>query len=637
MDSFYLLSRQDSLSLEVKLANINKAIALSKEEKIDSLELKYLSYKTAIYNNHKHLELAMQSADSLRVEALMKKDSVYLAKAYYKLGFYHEKSLNYEMAYENYYESLLISSLMKDSINSADALHKMADLKYQFGDYYGSERLSVTALNYLKDFKALRLKYKLTVLLGITSNNQSDFETAETWYNKALELAENTKDSSNVYNSKGVLAMKKESFESAVENFNHAIELLQASENSSKKTELMIKDNLAFAKGKLGYKNAIEDILKLKEQKNELLDIVGCYASDLHLVQLYKSRNDLERAIHYSKEAFGYADLANSSAAKLEALGYLISFNAIDKEQMGLYKKLTDSVKDSWANYKNVFAKIEYQTEEKEKENLKLKADNTEQALKMQRINTQKWLFAIGSLLLVLISVYVWKRYQTEAKAKRTISMQKEKIELQKKQVETLQRELHHRMKNNLAFIDTFIHLAKSKFPNEAYQIKLNELQNRIQSMFETHKLLVKKDDMTSIDAKSYLDVLIHNVQQSYNRPLVMVVNSTLEGESLSSRLSLPIGLIINEFVTNSYKHAFDESENGRIFISLISTESNLTLVLRDNGKGLPKGFNLDVLESFGMETIRLLVQEYRGTFELDSSNGLFITITLPKNQTDET
>lgn len=197
--------------------------------------------------------------------------------------------------------------------------------------------------------------------------------------------------------------------------------------------------------------------------------------------------------------------------------------------------------------------------------------------------------------------------------------------------VETLQKELHHRMKNNLSFIDLFINLAKTKFPDQVYQTKLNELQNRMRSMFEVHKQLFKKDDVTSVKAKNYIDTLVQNVQEAYAQDNITIDNGTHTDETILANTSFPVGLIVNEFVTNSYKYAFDNDEQGIITIELTSDHSNYHLTLKDNGKGLPKNFNIEELDSFGMETIQLLTKEYKGTFNIDGLDGVLMNITLPK------
>jgi len=208
---------------------------------------------------------------------------------------------------------------------------------------------------------------------------------------------------------------------------------------------------------------------------------------------------------------------------------------------------------------------------------------------------------------------------------------QKHEIEKQKNLVEELQRELHHRLKNNLSFIDFFITLAKGKFPDTAYREKLDELQNRINSMFEVHKQLFKKEDVTNVNAKTYISALVENVKKAYESPNISL-EENVEDTNLRADTSFPIGLIVNEFVTNSYKYAFPNGENGVITINFNEGPNDYHLRLSDTGKGLPPDFDIDNLDSFGMETIKLLTQEYKGSFKLDGTQGLKMDITFPKN-----
>src|SRR5690606_38755101 len=120
---------------------------------------------------------------------------------------------------------------------------------------------------------------------------------------------------------------------------------------------------------------------------------------------------------------------------------------------------------------------------------------------------------------------------------------------------------------------------------------KLNELQNRITSMFEVHKQLFKKEDVTSVNAKTYISALLENVTKAYNRPNIRL-EENVANITLRADISFPIGLIINEFVTNSYKYAFPNNENGIISISLKENNVKYELILADNGKGLPADFN---------------------------------------------
>ncbi|WP_430410228.1 tetratricopeptide repeat-containing sensor histidine kinase [Kordia sp.] len=380
------------------------------------------------------------------------------------------------------------------------------------------------------------------------------------------------------------------------------------------------------------FKKLISKAQKLKYKQIENYGIINLSRAYIETNQLIEGENILLQILNDTLDEV-------ILPKKLEKVIYQNLSNLYDrnnnfKTSLNYHKKFKN-LDDSLASAQKLKEVSEidakYNNELKEKENLQLKADNVEQELLTQKANTRNWLLILGLITLGISAFFIWRRYKSEAKGKQIISKQKDEIEQQKNMVETLQKELHHRMKNNLSFIDLFINLAKGRFPNQAYQTKLNELQNRMRSMFEVHKQLFKKDDVTSVQAKSYIDTLTQNVKEAYAKNNVTIVNTTDSKETILADTSFPVGLIVNEFVTNSYKYAFDDNEQGAINIELTSDTSNYHLSLKDNGKGLPTGFNIEDLDSFGMETIQLLTKEYMGTFTIDGSDGVTMDITLPK------
>lgn len=272
----------------------------------------------------------------------------------------------------------------------------------------------------------------------------------------------------------------------------------------------------------------------------------------------------------------------------------------------------------------NLAHKRKFEVATKENENLRLRAQSAEQDALISIQNTLNTVLSLGLGIALLASGIFYFYYRKNKK-------QKELIEIQKNKVEHLQKELHHRLKNNLSFIDVFISLAKGKFKDPAYQEKLNELQNRISSMFEVHEQLFNKGNITKVNASSYVTKLAENVKRAYHQPHISIVQEIDEQEEIDSQASFPLGIIINEFVTNSYKYAFSPEKEGTIKISLNESHTQYRLKLSDDGKGLPENFNLDTIDTFGLDSIKLLTEEYNGSFSLTSKNGVALEITIPK------
>ena len=264
----------------------------------------------------------------------------------------------------------------------------------------------------------------------------------------------------------------------------------------------------------------------------------------------------------------------------------------------------------------NLAQKRKFNNSIKEKENLQLKSEKAEQAKLLAQESKRKWQLG-GGLATAVVGLGVF-----------FISFRRS--EKQKKVIENLQKELHHRIKNNLAIIDSFIEVAKSNIKDSDTATRLIDLQNRIDSINQVHYQLYANEDVTQLNVKKYVDQLVTNVANTFNKSDVIINNRTDQNIEIHSDKSFPIGLIINEFLTNSYKYAFDES-TGKIDILIEDQGGNYNLMLSDNGKGIPANYDATGSTSYGMRIMKLLAQQLQGSFDLKSNNGLELTIQFPK------
>ena len=135
-----------------------------------------------------------------------------------------------------------------------------------------------------------------------------------------------------------------------------------------------------------------------------------------------------------------------------------------------------------------------------------------------------------------------WRKYKSEKKAKRIIIIQKDAIVEQKEVIETLQKDLHHRVKNNLAIINRFIDVIKEEFNDKAFDTKLVELQNRIASINEVHQQLYNNKDAAKLGVKKYIEKLTQNIENTfkkkYNEGLFPLLNQFVPQKNGSYYLS---------------------------------------------------------------------------------------------------
>ena len=213
----------------------------------------------------------------------------------------------------------------------------------------------------------------------------------------------------------------------------------------------------------------------------------------------------------------------------------------------------------------------------------------------------------------------------------RDISEQKKNeqtIKASLKEKETLLAEIHHRVKNNLAIISGLLEMQTFN-ADEAIVNELRESQSRIQSIAMVHEKLYQSDSFTDIPFGNYIDELFRFIANTYNVDENSVrIEKDLDVVSLDVSQAIPCGLILNELITNAYKHAFAETEYAVIAISLKKEGNKIILRVKDNGKGLPADFEIDQPSSLGTTLIRTLVQQLNGELEVSSKNGACFTIS---------
>lgn len=203
---------------------------------------------------------------------------------------------------------------------------------------------------------------------------------------------------------------------------------------------------------------------------------------------------------------------------------------------------------------------------------------------------------------------------------------------------EILLREIHHRVKNNLQVIFSLLYLQSLRLTDEQALRSLEDSQNRIKSMALVHENLYRSDDLARIDFARYTDSLTQHLVTSYGLS-VQGVNliTKVEKVSLSTRTAIPCGLLLNELVSNSLKHAFPDGRQGDIYVELTSDrQGHFVLVVRDNGIGLPPDFQLTGHQSLGLQLVDTLVKQIDGTIEFDAREGAEFRISFSESESEE-
>ena len=195
---------------------------------------------------------------------------------------------------------------------------------------------------------------------------------------------------------------------------------------------------------------------------------------------------------------------------------------------------------------------------------------------------------------------------------------------------EIMLREIHHRVKNNLAIVISLLGMQGRKNPDPDFQRLTRDIELRIRSMALIHEHLYRSENLDRIPLSDYLHSLVSIISGTFSGQTVKL-EMQLEDIMVNIETALPLGLITNELLTNSYKYAFPNMQQGIVRLELKKLESEgFTLLVSDNGVGLPIGFNLEKQESLGMFIIKLLVEQLDGTINITSRGGVSASIFIP-------
>lgn len=189
---------------------------------------------------------------------------------------------------------------------------------------------------------------------------------------------------------------------------------------------------------------------------------------------------------------------------------------------------------------------------------------------------------------------------------------------------EVLLQEIHHRVKNNLQVVSSLLYLQSKKIKDKPTFEILQDSQNRVRSMALVHEKLYQSKDLARVDFAEYARNLANYILRSHGvNSNVIKLKIKVDDVFLGIDTAVPCGLILNELVSNSLKHAFPGGREGEIRIELrLDDDKKFTLMVSDNGVGIPKDLDFRNTESLGLQLVDTLVNQLEGTIELDRSGG---------------
>lgn len=303
------------------------------------------------------------------------------------------------------------------------------------------------------------------------------------------------------------------------------------------------------------------------------------------------------------------------------------------------YVELRDRMYTESKNLQHEELNVKYQTLQKKKDLEMYKARNL---LQQQQAEASRRVMYIGFASLFIIILFILARYVSKQKSNRLLSLQKEEIDKKNHLLETvvmekddlliskewLLKEVHHRVKNNLQLVMSLLNSQTNYLKDESAMKAVMESKHRVLAMSLIHQTLYSSENVSSIEMSDYIKTVVDYLQESYETKTKIYFEQQIEPLRLDVSFAVPVGLILNELVTNAIKYAFPIAAQHRITISFFkSAEREVTLIVADNGKGLPDNFEPLNTKSFGITLVRGLTDDLNGNLTLENRSGTTATL----------
>jgi two-component sensor histidine kinase len=500
------------------------------------------------------------------------------------------------------------------------------------------------ALNCLSNIQRWKVDELLPVVYGLIGSlhkEGSNYPMAFREANKGLAAARQIKDTAGIIALLGLKAMFTHSnnlFHNKPANDEGSLQLqlegLKLAESSSKWERIRIrfydniaqlyKDNKDYVKSISYAKKGVELATRLNEKRS-----------------LTYGYNWLGEALYFSgHEKEGMACLKKSLAITVEIKQPFRTMelaNAISQcyELSGDYKNAlqyanqSSALKDSLqvlGNSKQVSElQIKYETAKKDKDIALLnQADQI-------RSRHMVWVYVAGGMFL-LITLVLLTMYKTIQNRNSELVVSNAYVNEQSQKLQTLMQELHHRVKNNLQIVSSLLTLQSSRLTDADARNVLNVSRQRIDAMSIIHQSLYQHDSANMVNIREYIHNLLNNITQSFGvRQDEMDIKVDVLVKDMDVDIALPLGLILNEWVTNVFKHAYQEmTARPSLQLMIFLDGDNVKVEIKDNGIGMPPDLWDNPKASFGIKLMKVLMKQIRAVSEITTYQGTMLELNIP-------
>ncbi|MBS1665520.1 MAG: sensor histidine kinase [Bacteroidetes bacterium] len=299
-----------------------------------------------------------------------------------------------------------------------------------------------------------------------------------------------------------------------------------------------------------------------------------------------------------------------------------------------LHKKINDSLFNVTKSRQITDLQLKYESDKKNQSIRLLEAQAKSEHVELQNVSLQRNITIGGVAMLLIIAILAYNGYRNKQKSNWELQIKQAEINQQNKSLqgllqekEWLLREVHHRVKNNLQIIISLLNAQSDFLDNPSAVHAIQESRERMQAIALIHQKLYQPGHGPKIDMFSYIQDLVSYLESSFTGARRIYFQLDVEDISLDVSQAVPLGLILNEAITNAVKYAFPDGRKGGIEIVLHQRGGSILLRITDDGVGLPAGFNMNGNNSLGMQLIRLFAEQLEGKLHMCGEKGVEISL----------
>ena len=570
--------------------------------------------------------------------------NVGIAMSYFRTGNFQ---LNYKEDFPKALEDLekaryFISTTNRKRLNAI--MFQSIGLVYErSGDYQKALEYYIKSVEIHEAINGKRDMGVTYNAIGVVYFYMKQYEKATDYYKQALDIWEELNDpieASYSYNNLGIICRKQGEYEKAMEYYSQSLDI---------KTQVNDRKGMAYTLGNIGlihtdqgnYAQALVFHRKALKIIRELGSYLGVSRYLGNIAYNYSEMGEHDSAIVYAKQGLAAAKEKNITEGKKTVYG-ILAYSSYDLgksddafKYMELYMKTKDTLINESNSEKLAELEARYQNEKKKKEIALLNREKEVQDLKFQRQKSRQYYLVGIAVLLLAVAILFINRYRYKQKSNQQLQEKNRQVSAALKERETLLKEIHHRVKNNLQIISSLLNLQSRHIEDQQALEAVKEGQNRVKSMALIHQEIYQKDNLTEINAGHYITNLVQGLLKSYELSAGAIeLETDIDELELDVDTTIPLGLIINELVTNTVKYAFPDKKEGKLSVTLKKKEDSLLLTVSDNGVGIPKGFDLKKARSFGLKLVHSLARKLEATVSLREGKGTTIDMEIKNFKT---